>query len=299
MDIPSPLPDWSLIQSFLEVADGGSLSAAARATGRSQPSLGRDIRLLETQLGATLFDRHARGLRLSETGARLLPHAEQMRRSMQALSLTAAGERQDLAGTVRITASVFAAHYVLPTVLAAMRQAEPAIQIELIPSDDSENLLFRAADIAVRMYRPTHPELIARPVAEVPMGVFAARNYLERAGRPHRAEDLRRHAVVGFDRNPLILDAMRALGQPVDRDFFALRCDNQATYWELVRAGCGIGFTQAPVGRADPLVEELELGIDLPRLPVWLTAPELMRRSPRIARSWELLHDGLRRVLTR
>lgn len=297
MDISPLPPDWSLIQSFLSVAEAGSLSAAARALGRSQPSLGRDIRALESQLGATLFDRHARGLRPSATGARLLPHARRMREEIAAIALTAAGEAQQLAGTVRITASVFVAHYLLPPVLAEIRTAEPAIQIDLMPSDDSENLLFRAADIAVRMYRPTHPDLIARHVGDVPMGIFAARSYLERAGRPQRIEELRAHAIVGFDRNPLILSSMRAQGWVVDRDFFAIRCDNQATYWELVRAGCGIGFTQAQVGRADPLVEEVELGLTLPALPMWLTAPDLMRRTPRIARVWSLLFDRLRAQL--
>ena len=237
--MPDTPPDWSLIQSFLAVAEAGSLSAAARGLGRSQPSLGRDIRALEDQLGATLFDRHPRGLAPSQTGERLLPHAHQMRAAMGAIALTAAGQSQQLAGPVRITASIFAAHYILPPVLADIRAAEPSITIDLIASDDTENLLFRAADIAVRMYRPTHPDLIARHVGDVPMGIFAATRYLERAGRPQRAEDLMQHAIIGFDRNPLILTSMREQGWPVDREFFAIRCDNQATYWELVRAGCG------------------------------------------------------------
>lgn len=292
--MPDALPDWSLIQSFLAVAETGSLSAAARQLGRSQPSLGRDIRALEDQLGASLFERHARGLSPSETGADLLPHARQMRAAMNAIALTAAGQSQDLAGTVRITASVFAAHYILPPVLADIRAAEPAIQIDLIPSDDTENLLFRAADIALRMYRPTQPELIARKVANIEMGVFAAPSYLNRAGRPATPEDLRHHAVVGFDRNDLMLRIMGEIGWQVTRDFFAVRCDDQATYWELVRAGCGVGFTQTHIGRADPRVEELDLGLSLPPLPMWLTAHDLMRRTPRIARVWDLLFDGLR-----
>ena len=293
MDISDTPPDWSLIQSFLAVAEAGSLSAAARALGRSQPSLGRDIRALEAQLGAALFDRHARGLAPSATGARLLQHARRMREEIAAIALTAAGEARQLAGTVRITASVFVAHYLLPPILADIRRAEPDIQIDLLPSDDSENLLFRAADIALRMYRPTHPDLIARHVAEVPMGIFAAKTYLARAGRPHDAADLTHHALVGFDHNPLIIEAMQVQGVAASRDGFALRCDNQATYWELVRAGCGLGFTQCPVGRADPLVEEIELGLPMPRLPLWLAAPGVMRRTPRIARVWELLFAGL------
>ncbi|MGD9864766.1 MAG: LysR substrate-binding domain-containing protein [Pseudodonghicola sp.] len=217
-----------------------------------------------------------------------------MRTAMNAIALTAAGQSQALAGTVRITASVFAAHYILPPVLAQIRAAEPAIQIDLIASDDTENLLFRAADIALRMYRPTQPDLIARHVTDLQMGTFAATRYLDRAGRPQSAEDLRHHAVVGFDRNDLMLRLMQQIGWEATRDFFAVRCDDQATYWQLVRAGCGVGFTQTHIGRADPLVEELDLGLPLPPLPMWLTAHDLMRRTPRIRRVWDLLFDGLR-----
>lgn len=77
------------------------------------------------------------------------------------------------------------------------------------------------------------------------------------------------------------------------RDFFKVRCDDYVTYWELVRAGCGIGFDQANVGHADPLVDEIDLGFPLPVLPIWLTAHEAMRQTPRVRRVWDLLAKGL------
>ncbi len=285
--------DWSLIQSFLVVAETGSLSGAARQLRRSQPTLGRHIRDLERALGADLFERHARGLRLSDTGAELLPLARQMNAAMHAIALTAAGQSQDPTGTVRITASVFASHYLLPPILARIRAAEPAIQLDLIPSDTSENLLFREADIAVRMYRPTQMDIVARHVATQGIGIFAARSYLDRAGRPQAIGDLLQHDLIGYDSNDLIVRTMREMGWPASRDSFAIRCDNQAAYWELVRAGCGIGFSQAVVGRAEPLVEELEFDIAIDPLPVWLAAHEVMRQTPRIRRVWDMLADGL------
>jgi len=282
-----------LISSFLAVAELGSLSAAARAQGRSQPTLGREIQTLEEMLGTVLFVRRTHGLALSESGEALLPMAQQMRDAMRAITLTAAGQSQRLDGTVRITASVFASHFVLPPVLAWIREAEPAIQIDLVASDTSENLLFREADIAVRMYRPEQLDIISKKVGELEMGVFAARRYLDRAGRPRTPRELLAHDLVGFDQDPLILTHMKAAGWPATRADFALRCDDQAAYWQLVRAGCGIGFTQANVGRADPLVEEIKLGVTLPRLEVWLAAHQMMRRTPRIRRIWDLLADRL------
>ena len=289
MDKHAPLANWSLIQAFLAVADTGSLSAAARALDQSQPTLGRQIRALEEELGTQLFERHARGLRPSLNGEALLPHARAMREAMQSLCLTAAGQSEQMEGTVRIATSVFMAHYLMPPILADIRMEEPEIQLELAASDASDNLLFREADSAVRMYRPTHTGLVTRHVADLEVGIFAARSYLARRGRPKGQDDLPGHDLIGYDRNDLIVQAMNAQGLSITREDFGLRCDNQSAYWELVRAGCGIGFSQRAVGLRDPLVAELKLGVEIPPLPVWLTAPEAMRHTPRIRRIWDLL----------
>jgi DNA-binding transcriptional LysR family regulator len=243
-----------------------------------------------------LFDRHARGLRLSETGADVLPLARQMRDAMNAIALTTAGQSQRIEGTVRITASIFASQFVLPPILAGIRTSEPAIQLDLIPSDTTENLLFRQADIAVRMYRPTQLDVVTRHITDLQLGIFAAHTYLDRAGRPEAPDDLLSHDLIGYDSNDLILRTMRDMGWSATRNDFAVRCDNQATYWALVRAGCGIGFSQVGVGRADPLVEELDLGLTIPPLPVWLAAHEAMRHTPRIRRVWSLLTEGLQKA---
>ena len=293
MDKYETSADWSLIQAFLAVAETGSLSAAARRLGRSQPTLGRQIQALEHSLSAHLFERHARGLNLSPTGEDLLPMAQDMRVAMETLTLTAAGQTQAIEGTVRMTASVFASHYVLPPVLARIRAEEPSISIVLVPSDTAENLLFREADIAVRMYRPTQMDIVARQITSFEMGIFAARSYLARAGRPDKLEHLLNHDLIGFETNDLIVRSMRDMGWPINHDDFAVRTDNQSAYWELVRAGCGIGFSQRTVGRSDPLVEELDFGIEIPPLEVWLAAHQAMRRTPRIRRVWDILAHGL------
>ncbi|WP_209599231.1 LysR family transcriptional regulator [Ruegeria sp. HKCCSP351] len=289
--------DWSLIQSFLAVAETGSLSAAARHLDRSQPTLGRQVQSLETELGVSLFDRHARGLKLSVAGSQLLPMAQQMHSAMTAFSLAAAGQSQQLEGSVRITASVFASHHLLPPILANIRRQEPAIQLELVATDTTENLLYREADIAVRMYRPAQMDIISRYLGEVPLCFCAARSYLDRKGRPKTPEELFSHDLVGFDANQEIIKAMREKGWPASRNSFATRCDLQSAYWELIRAGCGIGFSQVQMAEADPDVEILPLDVEIPVLPVWLAAPQAMRQTPRIRRVWDLLAEGLKASL--
>lgn len=291
--------DWSLIRAFLAVAETGSLSAAARHLSQSQPTLGRQIKQLEDQIGLRLFERQARGLELTETGESLLEPACAMRAAFGQLRLRAAGQDHKLQGTVRITASEVMAHHVLPHIIAQMRETEPDIQIELVPSDSSENLLFREADIAVRMYRSTQLDVITKQIGTVEMGIFAAKKYLAKHGTPERIEDLLNHTIVGYDRDDRIIVGMRDLGWPATRDFFDVRCDDQNTYWELVRAGCGVGFTQQSFANVDPLIQRVLPEVELPTLPIWLAAPEVMRSTPRIKRVWDMLEEGISAVFAR
>ena len=282
-------PDWTLLRSFLAVAETGSLSAAARELGLSQPTLGRHIAEIEAGLNLTLFTRAARGLALSVAGTALLPHATAMKEAAQALSLAAAGRDADMSGTVRITASQIMATYVLPPMLADLRMRAPQIEIELVPSDTTENLLFREADIAVRMYRPVQLDLITRHLVDLPLGLYAAKTYLDRVGRPETPDAVLALDIIGFDRSDQMLRMLGGMGIPRTRTDFPVRCDDQVVYWNRVRAGCGLGGMQCLVGDADPLVERVAPFVALPSLPVWLTAPEALRQTPRIRRVFDHL----------
>jgi DNA-binding transcriptional LysR family regulator len=285
--------DWSLVQTFLAVAESGSFSAAARRLGTTQPTVGRHVQTLEDVLGVALFRRQARGMMLTDAGNGLLDHARAMKQAAEAMRLSAAGGSSALSGSVRITASVFVSHYILPPILAEMREVLPEISIELVASDRAENLLFREADIAVRMFRPEQLDMVALHVGDVDLGLFGSRNYIQRRGRPRTLRDVLAHDVVGYDRNEEIMRGFRDAGFPVEREFFTTRCDNQAVYWELVRAGCGLGFGQVRSAETAPEVESIKLDIELPSLGVWLTAHETIRRTPRVDAVWKLLAGRL------
>lgn len=285
--------DWTYIRTFVAVAETGSLTAAAQKTGLSQPTVGRHIRAAEAALGAELFTRGADGLTLTGTGLALLEPAREMAAASARLETLAAGRDTRLSGTVRIAASIVVSHYLLPPIVAAIRAREPEIEIELLPSDASENLIFREADIAIRMYRPEQLDLVTRHILDQPVALYAAPSLLAAHGAPQTEDALMALPFVGFDRSDLIIRTLRNLGHQVDRSFFGVRCDNQAAYWELVCAGCGIGAMQTVIGDRDPRVERLALQPGLPPLPIWLAAPEALRKSPRIRRVWDLLVEGL------
>lgn len=290
----NPSLDWTLLRSFLAVAETGSLSAAARAIGQSQPTLGRHIKQLEAQLRLNLFRRVPRGLEPTEAALPLVDTARAMAANAARFSQLAEGRQMELRGTVRITASRIVSHHMLPAILARLRQAEPEIQIELAPSDTSENLLFREADIALRMYRPEQLDIIARHVTDLPIGLYAAHGYLARHGTPRTIDDLKHHSFVGYDRDERIVHMMRAMDFPATRDFFGIRCDDQTVHWELVRAGCGISGMQRQIGDQDPLVARVMPELDLPSLPLWLAAPQALHTNPRIRRVWDFLAQALR-----
>ncbi|QFT98049.1 HTH-type transcriptional regulator CysL [Roseovarius sp. THAF8] len=286
--------DWSLVRAFLAVAEKGSLSAAGRLLGTSQPTLGRQVRQLEDLLGQVLFHRKPKGLELTANGQSLLEPARNMHRAMIEIELTAAGQQTEATGTVRITASDTVSVYILPPILAALHADHPGIRIDVVPSDSSENLLFREADIAVRMYRPEQLELVARHLGDFPLGLFASGSYLRKAGRPRTIADVFDHPVIGYDRNEEIIRGMQERNMPASRDMFAFRCDSHTVGWEMVRAGCGVGFGMKALGALHDDVEDLDFDIDLPSLPVWLATHQALRHTPRIAVVWEALAKGLK-----
>ena len=133
--------DWNLARAVLAVAETGSLSAAAQRLGQTQPTLGRQIKAAEAQLGTELFTRAPRGLTPTDTCRALLPALRDMSAAAARLSLLADGQDSDLSGVVRLTASEVVSHYWLPPILADLRRDAPEIEIELVPSDQNENLL--------------------------------------------------------------------------------------------------------------------------------------------------------------
>jgi len=290
-------PDWSLWRSFGAVVEHGSLSAAARALGLSQPTLGRHVEALEAALGAVLFERTLGGLKPTETALRLYEPVEAARKALAEAALRAEGTLSALSGTVRITSSTVMCHYVLPELLYELRQAFPQVAIELVPSDSVESLLLREADIAVRMFRPTQLELITRKLGEIPIVAVAHQRYIQQRGKPERVEDLTAHDLIGFDRSELLLAAARRMGHPLSRTDFVVRTDSQTNMVELIRAGLGIGFAQELLVDALPGLVKLLPDFVPPPLEVWLTTHKELFTSRRIRAIYDRLGEGLTRYL--
>jgi DNA-binding transcriptional LysR family regulator len=292
-------PDWALWRSFAAVVADGSLSAAARRIGYSQPTLGRHIEALEQQLGVTLFDRTLQGLKPTETALRLYQSVSAAEAKLAEATLVAEGSTGAIEGTVRITASTVVAHYLLPAILRPIRQEFPAIALEIVPTDSIENLLLRESDIAVRMIRPTQLELIAKKIGELPIIATAHQSYLGVHGTPQGPDDLFKHDLLGFDRSDLLIGAAKTLGFDINRHNFIIRTDSQTTLWEMMKAGLGVGFAQLGLVRDTHGMRELLPMITPPPLEVWLTTHRELFLSPRIRAIYDRLASGLAGYIAR
>jgi DNA-binding transcriptional LysR family regulator len=283
---------WDHYRSFLAVARRGSLSAAARELELTQPTLGRHIAALEEALGTDLFTRSQSGLHPTPAALELMPHAEAMAASAEAMQRAASAEAKDARGAVRLTASEMVGVQILPPMLTAFRTAHPQIEIELMLSNLTQDLLRREADIAVRMTEPTQKALISRKLGKIAVGLYAHRDYLARHGTPKAIDDLAHHAVIGFDADSSAFRSVRGM-MAVSREMFAFRTDNDHAQLAMLRAGFGIAGCQAGIAARDRnlvpvLPGKIALSID-----VWLVMHEDLRNTRRV----RLLYDHLARAL--
>lgn len=289
--------DWSLVRSFLAVVEHGSLLAAARQLQSSQPTLGRHVAELESQLGLVLFERTGRGLLPTDAALRLVESARAMQSGADQLARRVVGSDPGASGTVRITASQPVACYVLPPLLAQMRLTLPEVQVELVASNTVSNLLRREADIAVRMVRPEQATVIARRVGKVAIKACAHQDYLRRRGIPRHPSDLLAHDLIGGDRNDETLKGFVARGFPVKREQFAFRTDDLIVVWQAVRAGLGVGFVSEHLIRSEPAIVPLLPDLKIEPLPVWLAVHKEIRTNKRIRAVYDYLADALPGVI--
>ena len=290
--------DWNLYASFREVMRQGSLSAAARTLGLTQPTLGRHVAALEAGLGTALFTRSPQGLAPTAAALELLPRVEEMHAAAEAAARAVSGGPSGETGVGRGTASEIIGGVVLPPILAAFRARHPGVVIELVLTNRNEDLLRRDADIAVRMVRPAQSALVARRIGVVGIGLYAHRRYAETYGLPATLEDLASHPVIGFDRDDTVLRSV-SQGPLITRETFAFRTDSDLAQLAALRAGVGIGGCQTGIAAEDPdLVPVLPDAIRF-ELEMWLAMHEDLKAVVRVRLMFEHLVAALGQYVRR
>ncbi|MEX1367900.1 MAG: LysR family transcriptional regulator [Nannocystaceae bacterium] len=285
--------DWNRARAFLVTAEEGSFSAAGRALGIAQPTIGRQVAALEQELDVLLFERVGHGLQLTPTGLDLLEHVRTMGEAAARVSLIAAGQSLSLEGSVCISASQITAIYTLPPIIAGLRAEHPGIEVEILATNSTSDLSRREADIAVRSFRPTEPQLVARKIKDSFARLYATPGYLATLGSPTTAEELSRGQFLGFDRSDALMKGLNALGLSLTADSFPIITDNQLVQWELTKRGAGVCIMMEEIGDAEPLVQRALAEFPPFPVPMWLTTHRELSTSRRLRVVFDWLLEGL------
>jgi DNA-binding transcriptional LysR family regulator len=285
--------DWNKARAFLVTAEKGSFSAASRILNMTQPTLGRQVAALEKELGVTLFERTSTGLMLTSSGVDLLEHVRAMSEAANGFSMAASGHSQTEEGYVSLSATEATAAFLLPAMIAKLKKIAPGIIVDVIATNETSDLTRREADIAIRAYRPTQGDLIARKVCTHKAHLYAAPQYLQRLTKRNKPSDLNNADFLGFKLEYDFVPMLNDFNFNVEKVKHPVYSENHLVQWELVKQGLGIGFMTDMIGDAEPLVERVlpdHEGFDFD---VWLVVHREVHTSRRIRLVYDFLVEEL------
>ena len=269
--------EWSDLRIFLAIARAGTLGAAARGLGLTQPTMGRRLRALETALAQPLFQRTSSGLLLTEEGSTLLGHAERIEQEALAIARRVAAQSQQLDGLLRITASDWFATHILTPVLAEFARQHPQVQLELISDARLLDLARRDADLAFRIRPFEDTDVVSRKLLQMRYGVFR-----RRGSGPARVDHGDGCSLIGLDSafSGIPDDSWLQSMLPNARTVF--RSNSRDVQARMCALGVGLAVLPLPLADSIPELERLELGAEPPTRDTWIGYHRDLRRLPRL-----------------
>lgn len=290
--------DWDRLRIFYTVAEAGSFTAAAGKLNLGQSSVSRQIRSLEESLNVTLFNRHARGLVLTQEGEYLLNAARDVSRRLEAAERALVESRGAPRGRLVVTTMIsFGAMWLTPHLNAFIRKY-PEIDLQLNLSDQDVDLAKREADVAIRFHEPYQGEFIARPLVKVHHHVYAAPDYLDRRGAPAVPGDLDNHDIITYgptapeqikDINwTLVVGAGGRKRRPV------LEVNNMYAVLRAIEAGIGLAAIPDYLATYNKSLVRLLPDVEGPAFQTYFVYPQELRGSRRVALFRDFLFDQVR-----
>ena len=268
--------NWDDLRYFVALARAGSLSAAARNLKTEHTTVARRVAALEASLAVKLFERAAKGYRLTAQGEEFAELAYRIEGGVFGIERLADASDAGIAGVVRVSAPPAIASYYLTEKLALLRQAYPGIIVELIGDSRAANLSRREADIAVRLFQPEDGAMVGRRIGAFAHGLYGAKPYLAATSDGDRQylgyDDSLEH--VPQQQWVLSLAAPRAL---------AFRSNELACLHQAIVAGVGLGALPRFIGDADERLQRVPMRNEAEATrEIWLLVHSDLRRSPRV-----------------
>jgi DNA-binding transcriptional LysR family regulator len=290
--------NWSDYPVFLAVAEAGSLTAAGKKLGMSQPTVGRRIRALEDHFKTTLLKRQDGQLIPTTFGQSMLDHISRMQDEAAAIDRSSATLEDSLSGVVRLSATEGIGTAWLPGVMQRFRSEHPDVLVDIGISFESHNLAQREADIALRWNSPGEQNsLIGRKVADVGFGMFASPEYLALAGAPESLVDMPKHdgVIATIMDGKILWMTDPDTGEPIHMPGrITFKSNSIWAFYEGLEQGYGVGMLplcgamkqSRHLVRVMPELEHTEA--------LYLVAHQDLRRSARIRAVFDYLVEAFR-----
>lgn len=269
--------DWDDLRLFLAVADTGTLTAAARACGLTQPTLGRRIQSLEQRLGQKLFQRTAAGFLLTDTGQALLPVARRMAEAADTALRQLSGQEAQLSGTLRISSFDWFSHYVLADYCAGFLRLHPQVSLELITDSRLFNLARREADLVFRLQPFAEPDIAQRKLLQLDYAVYASRDFdLRRLDAPQALQ------LISMDNYFSDLPDVTWLQQQFPGARICFQSNSREAQARLCTAGLGLAVLPVRMAQQIAGLQQLPLPTAPPPRQIWLGFHQDLRHQRRL-----------------
>lgn len=291
--------DWDKLRIFHAVAQAGSFTHAGETLHLSQSAASRQISALEHDLGVPLFHRHARGLVLTEQGEVLFRTAHDVLMKLEAVQTRLMDSKEKPSGPLVVTTTVGLGSTWLTSRIHRFVKLYPDIDLQLRLEDADLNLAMREADFAIRLHRPTEPDLIQRRLFTVHFNLYASPGYIKAHSQPQTLDELDEHRIILFGEPvPAFLKDINWLataGGRTEPRKASLKVNNVVAVKHAVEAGNGIALLPSYlIEEGDQLIQLLS-DVAVPELETYLAYPAELKSSARIQVFRDFLIDQAQR----
>lgn len=292
--------DWDKLRIFHAVAQAGSFTHAGETLHLSQSAASRQISSLEQDLGVSLFHRHARGLVLTEQGELLFRTAHDVLMKLESVQTRLKDSKEKPNGPLVVTTTVGLGSTWLASRVRRFVELYPDVELQLRLEDSDLNLNMREADVAIRLHRPTEPDLIQRKLFTVHFHIYAAPKYVKEHGMPKTVEELDDHQLIIFGEPvPDFLKDINWLATAGRKNSnprtAALSLNNVVAIMRAVESGAGIAMIPDYLLAENHTLVELLPDVELPSLETYFAYPTELRSSAKVQAFRDFLLDQAQR----
>jgi len=283
--------DWDEVRIFLAIARTGTLGAAARQTGQTQPTMGRRLRSLEAAVGRTLFQRTADGFVLTDDGVAVLACAERMEEEALAFERSLAGQEQQLVGLLRVSSSDWFGEHVLTPLFAEFLQQHPQVSIELLTESRRLNLARREADLLFRITPFEDVDVVQRRFLHMDYALYGPTG-----GAAPQAGDGAGHALLTMNSDFGALPDVSWIKGMLPKAQVAFGSNNRGAQARMCAAGAGLAVLPCLLGDRVTGIQRIDLGQAPPGRDVWFGYHRDMRRQGRLRALLDFVIERLSNV---